>query len=98
MPFHYQIGGRERRVAWRSSTWLSRVLGAVLAGALVVLGFFFITIVLVLGVVAFLTMVIRWWWLSKTTPPSRTQPDDVIEVDSVVVHDDAPDPPHRIGP
>ena len=93
MRFHYQIGGREQRLGWHSS-WIGRVLAVFVAAGLLVVGFFFFTILLAAGVVAFVVMVIRWWWFAKKLQKLQTNESaEVIDVKSVVLHDDAADPP-----
>ena len=106
MRFHYQLGTREQRVAWGPSSWLGRVVTAIVAAGLLVVGFFFFTILLIVAAVALGVMAIRWWWLPTTVRPTTVRPttvrrsesDEVIDVQSVVLHDDAEEPPAGTRP
>ena len=91
MRIHYQIDARQRRVSWQPASWLGRILTVFTAAGLLVLGFFFLTFLLAIAAVAFVVMAIRWWWFAKKV--QRNESAEVIEVQSVVVHDDAADPP-----
>ena len=77
MRFHYQIGTREQRVAWGPSRWLGRVLTAIVAAGLLVAGFLFFTILLIVAAVALGVMAIRWWWLPDDSKPDDNQEERV---------------------
>jgi hypothetical protein len=69
-------------------------LAVFVAAGLLVVGFFFFTILLVAGAVVLVAMVIRWWWFGNNLQKVQgNESVDVIDVQSVVLHDDAADPP-----
>lgn len=53
--------------------WLQRALLALLSAAILVLGFFFLTIALVTGALIALAVIVRWWWLARKLQRARAQ-------------------------
>ena len=54
--------------------WLFRVLAALVTTALVVLGFFFFTVALAIGVVVALVLGVRLWWTLRKLKRSGIDP------------------------
>lgn len=61
-PRHYQ-----RRLTFeaRSTSWLERVLYTIGALAVIVIGFFFVTVAFFVGALLALVIVARLWWISR---------------------------------
>jgi membrane protein implicated in regulation of membrane protease activity len=57
----------------RPLNWLQRALLALLSAAILVLGFFFLTVALVAGALIALAVIVRWWWLARRLQRARAQ-------------------------
>ena len=57
----------------RAISWPARVLYGVLLVTALVVGFFFLTIVLVAGAIVALVILARLWWISRAVRHSREQ-------------------------
>lgn len=55
----------------RRSNWLERVLYAIGGLAVVVVGFFFLTVAIVVGAILALVIIVRLWWLSRQIRKAR---------------------------
>jgi hypothetical protein len=69
--------------AARQSNWLERVLYAIGGIAVVMIGFFFLTVALVVGALLALVIVARLWWLSRKLQRARNR--NVVEGEYEVV-------------
>lgn len=80
MEPHYQ-----RRLTFeaRSTTWLERVLYAIGGLAVIVIGFFFITVAFIVGALLALAIVARLWWISRKLQRARDR--NVVEGEYEVV-------------
>ena len=57
----------------RSLNWLQRGLLAVLSAAILVLGFFFLTVALVAGTLIAFAVIVRLWWLARKLRKAHAQ-------------------------
>ena len=75
----------QRRLTFeaRQSNWLERVLYAIGGVAVVMIGFFFLTVALVAGALLALVIVARLWWLSRKLQRARNR--NVVEGEYEVV-------------
>ena len=69
----------------RAVSWPARVLYGLVLAALLVIGFFFLTVALVAGALVALVVLARLWWLTRKA--SRTRTDDSIEGEFAVVEE-----------
>jgi hypothetical protein len=78
-------GNSQRRLTFevRQSNWLERVLYAIGGVAVVMIGFFFLTVALVVGALLALIIVARLWWLSRKLQKARNR--NVMEGEYEVV-------------
>jgi hypothetical protein len=78
-------GSYQRRLTFevRQSNWLERVLYAIGGIAVVMIGFFFLTVALVVGALLALIIVARLWWLSRKLQRARNR--NVVEGEYEVV-------------
>jgi hypothetical protein len=67
----------------RQSTWLERVLYAVGGVAVIVIGFFFLTVALIVGALLALVIVARVWWISRKLQRARRR--NIVEGEYEVV-------------
>ena len=67
----------------RRSNWLERALYAIGGVAVIVIGFFFLTVALIAGALLALVVVARLWWLSRKL--QRAQRRNVVEGEYEVV-------------
>jgi hypothetical protein len=67
----------------RQSTWLERVLYAVGGLAVIVIGFFFLTVALIVGALLALVIVARVWWISRKLQRARRR--NIVEGEYEVV-------------
>ena len=67
----------------RRSNWLERMLYAIGGVAVVMIGFFFLTVALVVGALLALVIVARLWWLSRKLQRARNR--NVVEGEYGVV-------------
>jgi membrane protein YdbS with pleckstrin-like domain len=67
----------------RQSTWLERVLYAVGGVAIIVIGFFFLTVALVVGALLALVVIARLWWISRKLQRERRR--NIVEGEYEVV-------------
>lgn len=57
----------------RAVSWPARVLYGVLLAAVLVVGFFFLTVALIAGAIVALVILARLWWISRAVRHSREQ-------------------------
>ncbi len=67
----------------RRSNWLERALYAIGGVAVIVIGFFFLTVALIAGALLALVVIARLWWLSRKL--QRAQRRSVVEGEYEVV-------------
>lgn len=67
----------------RRSNWLERALYAIGGVAVIVIGFFFLTVALIAGALLALAVIARLWWLSRKL--QRAQRRSVVEGEYEVV-------------
>ena len=67
----------------RRSNWLERVLYAIGGLAVVIVGFFFLTVAIVVGAILALVIIARFWWLSRQIRKARNR--NVVEGEYEVV-------------
>ena len=67
----------------RRGNWLERVLFAIGGVAVIVIGFFFLTVAIVVGAILALVIVARLWWLSRQLKRARNR--NVMEGEYEVV-------------
>jgi len=67
----------------RRANWLERVLYAIGGVAVIVVGFFFLTVAIVVGAILALIIVARLWWLSRQLKRARNR--NVMEGEYEVV-------------
>jgi predicted lipid-binding transport protein (Tim44 family) len=67
----------------RRSSWLERVLYAVGGVAVIVIGFFFLTVAFIVGALLALVIVVRLWWISRKLQRARRR--NVVEGEYEVV-------------
>lgn len=67
----------------RRTNWLERVLYAIGGVAVVIIGFFFVTVAIVVGALLALAIVARLWWLSRKLQRARDR--NVVEGEYEVV-------------
>jgi hypothetical protein len=67
----------------RQSSWLERVLYAIGGVAVIVIGFFFLTVALIAGALLALVVVARLWWISRKLQRARRR--NVVEGEYEVV-------------
>lgn len=65
------------------TTWLGKLAYAVVAAALFVLAFFFLTVALVAGAIVALVLLGRFWWLSRKL--RRAREESALEGEFTVV-------------
>lgn len=73
----------------RRTNWLERVLYAVGGVAVIVIGFFFVTVAIVVGAILALVIVARLWWLSRKLERARNR--NVVEGEYEVVERSDPE-------
>ena len=73
----------------RRTNWLERVLYAVGGVAVIVIGFFFVTVAIVVGAILALVIVARLWWLSRKLERARNR--NVVEGEYTVVERSDPE-------
>ena len=73
----------------RRTNWLERVLYAVGGVAVIVIGFFFVTVAIVVGAILALVIVARLWWLSRKLERARNR--NVVEGEYKVVERSDPE-------
>ena len=73
----------------RRTNWLERVLYAVGGVAVNVIGFFFVTVAIVVGAILALVIVARLWWLSRKLERARNR--NVVEGEYKVVERSDPE-------
>ncbi|OGA52325.1 MAG: hypothetical protein A3G24_25500 [Betaproteobacteria bacterium RIFCSPLOWO2_12_FULL_62_13] len=67
----------------RQSTWLERVLFALGGVAVLVIGFFFLTVALVVGAFLAAAILARWWWIARKLKRQRKQ--EILEGEYEIV-------------
>jgi hypothetical protein len=67
----------------RRGNWLERVLYAIGGLAVVIAGFFFLTVAIVVGAILALVIIARLWWLSRQIRKARNR--NVVEGEYEVV-------------
>lgn len=79
-PRNYQ-----RRLTFeaRPTNWLERALFAMGGIAVIAIGFFFVTVALIVGALLALVIVARLWWISRKLRRARDR--DVVEGEYEVV-------------
>ena len=73
----------------RRTNWLERVLYAVGGVAVIVIGFFCVTVAIVVGAILALVIVARLWWLSRKLERARNR--NVVEGEYKVVERSDPE-------
>ncbi|MBI4207161.1 MAG: hypothetical protein HY527_19235 [Betaproteobacteria bacterium] len=68
----------------RQRNWLERIAYALGAVAVIVIGFFFLTVALVVGALLALVVIARLWWVSRKLQRERDR--DVFEGEYKVVN------------
>jgi len=63
--------------------WLQRVIFLVLAAAIAVLAFFFLTVALIAGAVLASIIAVRWWWIMRKLRPDTV--DQTLEGEYTVI-------------
>jgi hypothetical protein len=78
-------GRYQRRLTFeaRPTNWLERVLFAIGGLAVIAIGFFFVTVALIVGALLALAIVARLWWVSRKLRRARDR--DVVEGEYEVV-------------
>jgi uncharacterized membrane protein len=78
-------GRYQRRLTFeaRRTNWLERVLFAIGGLAVIAIGFFFVTVALIVGALLALAIVARLWWVSRKLRRARDR--DVVEGEYEVV-------------
>jgi len=78
---------RNPRVLFLSTpgqNWLQRIIVFVMAAAIAVLAFFFLTIALAAGAMIASIAALRWWWLTRKLRASPAR-EDTFEGEYVVI-------------
>jgi hypothetical protein len=65
------------------ATWLGKLAYGVIGAALLVLGFFFLTVALVAGAIVALAVIARLWWISRQA--RRARDESALEGEFTVV-------------
>ena len=74
---------QSRTFTIEARSWPARILLGIVAIAIFVLGFFFLTVALVAGAIVAVVVLARLWWLTRKV--RRAQRDSVIDGEYVVV-------------
>jgi uncharacterized protein HemY len=74
----------------QSSGWISRILVALITAALLILGFFFLTVALIAGVIVATVFGARLWWTMRKLKRAQaaTNDADVVEGDYQIIERD----------
>ena len=70
----------------QNTSWISRILVALITTALLILGFFFLTVALIAGTIVAAIFGARLWWTLRKL--KRAQNDADIEADANIVDGD----------
>ena len=70
----------------QNTSWISRILVALITTALLILGFFFLTVALIAGAIVAAIFGARLWWTLRKL--KRAQNDADIEADANIVDGD----------
>ena len=91
-------GSHDTPLMPRAVSWPARVLYGLALAAVLVVGFFFLTIALVAGAIVALVILVRLWWITRGVRHSRQQAEiegefAVIERREAIEHIETSRPP-----